>query len=128
MDHPPHDGALAGSPYPPIGDYAFLSDCEVSALVATSGSVEWMCVPRMDGPSIFGAMLDRDAGRFNISPQGQRVPAGRRYLPGTNILETTCATKTGWVTVVDSLLIGPWHHDKDRSSTHRRSRRTAATI
>jgi alpha,alpha-trehalase len=121
QDLPPHDGALAGSPYPPIADYAFLSDCEVSALVAPSGSVEWMCLPRMDGPSIFGAMLDRDAGRFNVSPQGQRVPAGRRYLPGTNILETTWATKTGWVTVVDLLLIGPWHHDKDRSSTHRRS-------
>ena len=65
MQNPPrdgslsHDGALAGSPYPPIGDYAFLSDCEVSALIAPSGSVEWMCLPRMDGPSIFGAMLDR---------------------------------------------------------------------
>ena len=46
---------------------------------------------------------------------GQRVPAGRRYLPGTNILETTWATQTGWVIVVDLLLIGPWHHDQDRS-------------
>jgi GH15 family glucan-1,4-alpha-glucosidase len=47
------------SAYPPIADYAFLSDCEVTALVAPSGSVEWMCLPKMDGPSVFGAMLDR---------------------------------------------------------------------
>ena len=91
MEPLPHDGALAGSPYPPIADYAFLSDCEVSALVAPSGSVEWMCLPRMDGPSVFGAMLDRDAGGFKVAPMGQRVPAGRRYLPGTNVLETTWA-------------------------------------
>ena len=113
------DGAF--SPYPPIADYAFLSDCEVSALVAPSGNVEWMCLPRMDGPSIFGALLDRDAGFFKVAPMGQRVPIGRRYLPGTMILETTWATRTGWVVVLDLLLIGPWHHDDDRSTSHRRS-------
>jgi len=115
------NGTIAGSPYPPIADYAFLSDCEVSALIAPSGRVEWMCVPRMDGPSIFGAMLDRDAGGFRVSPAGQRVPTGRRYLPGTMILETTWGTSTGWVVCHDVLLIGPWHHDKERSQTHRRS-------
>jgi len=46
---------LAGNPIPPIADYGFLSDCEVSALVAPSGNVEWMCLPRMDGPSVFAA-------------------------------------------------------------------------
>ena len=56
------------SPYPPIADYAFLSDCEVTALVAPSGSVEWMCLPKMDSPSVFGAMLDRDAGWFRFGP------------------------------------------------------------
>ena len=70
------NGTIAGSPYPPIADYAFLSDCEVSALVAPSGRVEWMCVPRMDGPSIFGAMLDRDAGGFRVSPAGPARPDG----------------------------------------------------
>jgi len=54
------------SSYPPIAEYAFLSDCEVTALVAPSGNVEWMCLPRMDGPSIFGAILDRDAGGFRF--------------------------------------------------------------
>src|ERR1700756_4628247 len=52
---------LGGSSFPPIADYGFLSDCEVSALVAPSGNVGWMCLPRMDGPSVFAAMLDRVA-------------------------------------------------------------------
>ena len=85
------------SPFPPIADYAFLSDCEATALIGANGSVEWMCVPRMDSPSIFGAMLDRDAGMFALAPAEARVPAGQRYIPGTNILETTWGTKTGWL-------------------------------
>ena len=108
------------SSFPPIADYAFLSDCEVTALVAPSGNVEWMCVPRMDSPSLFGAMLDRDAGMFSLAPAEARVPAGQRYIPGTNILETTWGTKTGWLIVRDVLLVGPWRHDRERSRTHRR--------
>jgi GH15 family glucan-1,4-alpha-glucosidase len=115
------DVPLGGSPFPPIAEYAFLSDCETTALVAPSGAVEWLCLPRMDGPSVFGAILDRDAGSFRLAPADQSVPAGRRYLPGTMILETTWGTRTGWVIVRDVLLIGPWHHDSDRSTTHRRS-------
>ncbi len=114
------DVPLGGSPFPPIADYAFLSDCEVTALVGPSGSIEWMCLPRMDGPSAFAAMLDRDAGHFRLNPSNVTVPAGRRYLPGTMVLETTWGTRTGWVIVRDVLLIGPWHHDHDRSHTHRR--------
>src|SRR3712207_4532144 len=115
---------LAGdslSPFPPIAEYAFLSDCETTALVAPSGNVEWLCLPRMDSPSVFGAILDRDAGGFRLGPTGQPVPAGRRDLPGTMILETTWGTRTGWLIVRDVLLIGPWHHDAERSETHRRS-------
>jgi len=115
------DVPLAGSPFPPIADYGFLSDCEVTALVAPSGNIEWMCLPRMDSPSVFGAMLDRDAGMFTLSPVDAVVPAGRRYLPGTNILETTWGTKTGWLIVRDVLLVGPWRHDRERSHTHHRS-------
>ena len=74
---------LSGSPFPPIADYGFLSDCEVSALVAPCGNVEWMCLPRMDGPSVFAAMLDRGAGWFRLGPADVMVPSGRRYLPGT---------------------------------------------
>jgi alpha,alpha-trehalase len=115
------DVPLGGSPFPPIADFAFLSDCESCALVAPSGNVEWMCLPRFDSPSIFGAILDRDAGSFRLSPVDTKVPAGRRYLPGTMVMETTWATRSGWIIVRDVLLIGPWHHDEERSNTHRRS-------
>ncbi|RJO70142.1 glycoside hydrolase family 15 protein [Nocardia panacis] len=107
--------------YPAIDDYAFLSDCETSCLVASNGSVEWMCVPRPDSPSVFGAMLDRSAGHFRIGPYGVNVPAARRYLPGGMILETTWQTETGWLIVRDALVLGPWHNNDQRSRTHRRT-------
>jgi GH15 family glucan-1,4-alpha-glucosidase len=109
------------SPFPPIASYGFLSDCETVALVAPGGSIEWMCLPRSDSPSVFGALLDRDAGIFKLAPADVDVPAGRRYLPGTNVLETTWMTRMGWLIVRDCLTIGPWHHEDERSGTHRRS-------
>ena len=93
--HPAHS-TVNGSPFPPIADYGFLSDCEVCALIAPSGNVEWMCLPRMDGPSVFAAILDRE--RRVVPARARptsRVPAGRRYLPGTMVLETTWATPDG---------------------------------
>jgi GH15 family glucan-1,4-alpha-glucosidase len=92
----------------------------VCALVAPSGNVEWMCLPRMDGPSVFAAVLDRGAGMFRLGPADVVVPAGRRYLPGTMVLETTWATPGGWAVVRDVLLIGPWRHQARRSGTHQR--------
>ena len=80
---------IGGSAFPPIADYGFLSDCETVALVAPNGGVEWMCLPRVDSPSVFGALLDRDAGTFRLGPAGVSVPASRRYLPGTMVLETS---------------------------------------
>jgi alpha,alpha-trehalase len=97
--------------FPPIEDYGMLSDGEVIALVASSGSVEWLCAPRMDSPSVFAAILDRRAGHFRVGPRETRVPASRRYLPGTLILETTWMTTTGWLVVCDALLVGPWADD-----------------
>ena len=91
----------------PIGDYGFLSDGEVSALVAPNGAVEWMCVPRFDSPSVFGRILGRNAGVFRVAPVDVAVPADVRYLPGTMILETSWGTSTGWIIVRDALLIGP---------------------
>jgi GH15 family glucan-1,4-alpha-glucosidase len=110
---------LLRSPFPSIDDYAFLSDREVNALVASSGNVEWMCLPRPDAPSVFGSMLDRAAGRFRLGPDDVMVPAGRRYLPGTMVVETTWRTASGWAIVRDALLIGPWHR-KDRIEGYRR--------
>jgi alpha,alpha-trehalase len=104
------------SPFPPIADYGFLSDCHTGALVASDGSIEWMCLPHFDSPSVFAAMLDRGAGNWRVGPYGTYVPAGRRYIPGTNIIETTWMTSQGWLRVVDALTIGPWHDNKEGSS------------
>src|SRR5207302_7812514 len=101
-EHAPHRADEEGiriSPFPPIGDYAFLSDCETTALIAPSGNVEWLCLPRMDSPSVFGSILDRDAGGFRVGPADVHVPAARRYVPGTMVLETSWETRMGWVIV-----------------------------
>ena len=93
------------SSFPPIDDYAFLSDCETTCLIARNGSVEWMCLPRPDSPSVFGSVLDRSAGHFRVGPYGRSVPAARRYLPGGLIVETTWQTETGWLIVRDALVM-----------------------
>ncbi|MHB8691462.1 MAG: glycoside hydrolase family 15 protein [Solirubrobacteraceae bacterium] len=118
---PPHSTPLTGgSPFPPIADYAFLSDCHTSALVASDGSIEWMCVPRFDSPSIFGALLDRRAGSFRVGPYGLNVPLSVRYVPGTLILETTWMCPSGWLIVRDGLTIGEWHDNHADETSHTR--------
>ncbi len=107
---------MEDSPFPPIADYAFLSDCHTGALLASDGAVEWLCLPHFDCPSVFGAMLDRGAGRFRVGPYGLYVPAGRRYVPGTNVIETTWMTPQGWIRVIDALTIGEWHENEEGSS------------
>ena len=109
------------SSYPPIADFAFLSDCEVAALIAPSGNVEWLCLPQFDSPSVFSPILDRDTGRFRLGPADVQVPAARRYLPGSMVLETTWKTRTGWLIVRDALCVGPWHHDHERAHRQRRA-------
>ncbi len=94
--------------FPPIGSYGFLSDCHTSALVSYDGAVEWLCLPRFDSPSAFGALLDRGAGNFTLKPRGVVVPISRRYEPGTLVIETTWVTDSGWVVVHDALTIGDW--------------------
>jgi alpha,alpha-trehalase len=112
--------AGSASAFPPIADYAFLSDTEAMALVAPSGDVEWLCLPRPDSPSVFGALLDRDAGSFRVGPTNVAVPSARRYLPGTMVLETTWMTRSGWMVVRDALLVGAWHHEEECSESQRR--------
>src|SRR6185437_8946872 len=85
----------------------FLSDCENSCLVAPDGSVEWLCLPRPDSPSVFGALLDRGAGSVQFPPSTTRAPHQRRYVPGTMVLETTWHTPTGWLVVHDLLVLRP---------------------
>jgi GH15 family glucan-1,4-alpha-glucosidase len=114
----PFDDRVArSSPFPPIADYAFLSDCHTAALVAPDGTVEWLCPPRFDSPSVFAAILDRGAGGFRLGPAGMGVPAGRRYEPGTNVLETTWQTPTGWAVVRDALIVGHWREREMGAAT-----------
>ncbi|HLL93253.1 MAG TPA: glycoside hydrolase family 15 protein [Solirubrobacteraceae bacterium] len=110
------DASSMESPFPPIAGYGFLTDCHTGALVASDGSIEWMCLPHFDSPSVFGSMLDRSAGSWRLGPYGVFVPAGRRYVPGTNLIETTWMTPQGWICVIDALTIGEWHDNKHGSS------------
>jgi GH15 family glucan-1,4-alpha-glucosidase len=116
---PPRTAATVAGGFPDIGDYAFLADCETSALVAPSGAVEWLCLPRPDAPSVFGALLDRSAGSFRFGPENAMVPSQRRYVPGSLVLETTWQTPTGWLIVHDALVMGPWRGD-GRPAKYRR--------
>jgi GH15 family glucan-1,4-alpha-glucosidase len=99
--------AAAPSPFPPIAEYAFLSNCHTGALIAPDGAVDWLCVPSFDSPSIFASLLDREAGFFRFAPFGINHPTAVRYVPGTNVLETAWKTPNGWVTVRDALTMGP---------------------
>jgi alpha,alpha-trehalase len=107
------------SEFPPIAEYAFLSDCEHTCLIAPDGSVEWLCLPRPDSPSVFGALLDRSAGTFRFGPIGAAAPHQRRYVPGTMVVETTWHTPTGWLLVEDLLVMRPMEEGKRRADYRR---------
>jgi GH15 family glucan-1,4-alpha-glucosidase len=111
--------AAAPSPFPPIAEYAFLSNCHTGALVASDGGIGWLCIPRFDSPSLFGTLLDRQAGYFRFGPYGINHPAARHYEPGTNVLVTTWKTPSGWVVVRDALTMGPTSGD-DTITPHTR--------
>jgi GH15 family glucan-1,4-alpha-glucosidase len=103
----------------PIADYALLSDCSSAALVSRAGSVDWLCLPRFDSPSVFARLLDPDAGRWSIAPVAS-ARVERRYLPGTLIVETTFTTDTGTVRLRDALAFaeGKRGHDLGLDAPH----------
>ena len=111
--------AAAPSPFPPIESFGFLSNCHTAALVAPDGAIAWLCVPSFDSPSVFGTILDRQAGYFRVGPFGLGVPAARAYEPGTNTLVTTWHTSSGWVVVRDALTMGP-RRGEDTVTPHTR--------
>lgn len=114
------------STFPPIAEYAFLSDCENACLIAPDGSVEWLCLPRPDSASVFGSMLDRTAGNFRFGPSSTRVPHQRRYVPGTMVMETTWHTPTGWLVVHDLMVVRKIEETARRSDYHRAPSDSAA--
>ena len=96
----------------PIAGYALLSDRHSAALVSTDGSVDWLCMPRFDSPSLFAALLDDDAGSWSIRPSGP-FTVSRRYVDATMVLETTFETACGTLVLTDALVI------HDHSDVHR---------
>jgi GH15 family glucan-1,4-alpha-glucosidase len=89
----------------PIGDYALLSDCRSAALVSQAGSVDWLCFPRFDAPSVFCRLLDPAGGRFAIRPTGE-FQASRRYVDRTMAVETTFTTAGGTMVLTDAMAVG----------------------
>lgn len=95
-----------------IEDYALIGDCHTAALVGNDGSIDWLCMPRFDSASIFGALLgDKDHGRWKLAPTAEAIEASRHYLEGTFILVTHWTTPTGEVEVTDLMPYRPRRAD-----------------
>jgi GH15 family glucan-1,4-alpha-glucosidase len=104
----------------PIEDYAMIGDRHTAALVATNGSIDWMCVPRFDSPACFAALLgDEDNGHWQFAPAGDEADyrVSRRYLPDSAALETTFTTHGGEVTLLDVMPTGDERIDVVRRIT-----------
>ncbi|HZP43751.1 MAG TPA: glycoside hydrolase family 15 protein [Candidatus Binatia bacterium] len=86
-----------------IGDYAVVGNCRTAALVSRTGAVDWLCLPRFDGPAVFAALLDRErGGRLAITPRGE-ARVERRYEPDTNVLETVFRVPGGACVLRDAM-------------------------
>jgi len=89
----------------PIADHALLSDRHSAALVTTEGSVDWLCFPRFDSASVFGALLDKDAGHWSIRPPGE-FTVTRSYVEASMVLRTVFDTAEGTLELLDAMDLG----------------------
>src|SRR5256712_9640822 len=92
---------MSDSQYRPIADYAIIGCTRSAALISRAGSIDWLCWPRFDSPSVFARILDSQRGGFFAIHPGEAFNAKRRYLPSTNVLETTFECHSGVVKLVD---------------------------
>jgi GH15 family glucan-1,4-alpha-glucosidase len=107
--------ALSQSTYPPISDYAFISDCHSMALVSGSGSIDWCCMPRVDSASIFGRLLDWEKGGYcSVAPADPNATSFQSYVEDTLVLETTFRTDGGEAKLIDCFAM----HTGGRSHPH----------
>ncbi len=94
-------------PYPAIEDHGIIGNLRTAALVATDGSIDWLCLPRFDSPSVFGALLDHvKGGRFRIFPTGRDFTSRQYYWPSTNVLITRFRSSGGAAEATDFMLMG----------------------
>ena len=115
--------------YQPIGDYGVIGDMRTAALIAADGSIDWVCLPNFDSPAVFLRLLDRNKGGYCAIQIADLVSSSRRYLDGTNILETTFQASSGSLVLTDFMPVyaGGTEREDSRIIRIRASSRMVAT-
>ncbi|MBC9735461.1 glycoside hydrolase family 15 protein [Nocardioides sp. zg-578] len=106
--------------YPPIADHGLVGDLRTCALVDVLGTIDWLCLPRFDSPSVFGSLLDPDAGSWRIEPVAVTTTTHQFYLPDTNILITRFHNEEGVAEVHDFMPVVRAHDPDHRQRVVRR--------
>ena len=105
----------ASRDYRPIADYGVIGDMHTAALIASDGSIDWACLPYFDSPAVFGRLLDRRTGGYCAIRAPDSAKSSRKYIEGTNILETTLTTPSGTVAVADFMPVQAHRAPEERN-------------